>query len=69
MQETGGLPMVPRFIRDLSDDTSGATAIEYSLIIALMALAALAAIQGFASEAIAMWTEVASRVVSAISGS
>ncbi|MFN4240591.1 MAG: Flp family type IVb pilin [Erythrobacter cryptus] len=61
--------MVPRFIRDLSDDTSGATAIEYSLIIALIAMAALLAIQSVAGTTIAMWTEVASRVVSAISGS
>ena len=68
MQETGGLPMVPRFIRDLSDDASGATAIEYSLIVALIAMAALLAIQGVAGTTITMWNDVASRVVSAISG-
>lgn len=59
--------MLSNFMRDLLDDTSGATAIEYGLIVALMAIAALVAIRGFAGSTIEMWDGVSTRVVNAIS--
>ena len=58
--------MVPRFIRDLSDDTSGATAIEYSLIAALIAIAIVGSVTGFAGEAYELWGSVDSDVHNAI---
>jgi pilus assembly protein Flp/PilA len=54
--------------KDLVDDTSGATAIEYGLILALIAIAIVASIQGVADTAIAMWNMVTNRSVSAMSG-
>ncbi|MEO9635775.1 MAG: Flp family type IVb pilin [Roseobacter sp.] len=44
----------------LSD--KGATAVEYGLILALIALAAVVAIGGVANETVNMWTDVANRV-------
>lgn len=44
----------------LSD--KGATAVEYGLILALIALAAVVAIGGVANETINMWSDVANRV-------
>ncbi|WP_036857122.1 Flp family type IVb pilin [Erythrobacter cryptus] len=58
--------MVPRFIRDLSDDTSGATAIEYSLIAALIAIAIVGSVTGFAGEAYELWGSIDSDVDDAI---
>jgi len=58
--------MVPRFIRDLSDDTSGATAIEYSLIADLIAIAIVGSVTGFAGEAYELWGGIDSDVDDAI---
>jgi pilus assembly protein Flp/PilA len=44
----------------LSD--KGATAVEYGLILALIALAAVVAISGVANETIGMWDDVANQV-------
>ena len=40
----------------------GATAVEYGLIVALIALAALAAIGGVADQTVGMWNNVANQV-------
>jgi pilus assembly protein Flp/PilA len=44
-------------------EEKAATAIEYALIVAFIALAAMAAIIGTANRAITMWNTVASNVV------
>ncbi len=44
----------------LSD--KGATAVEYGLILALIALAAIVAISGVANETVGMWGDVANQV-------
>ena len=45
-------------LRSLLDDESGATAIEYGLIIALIVLAMIAGMSRFASTTINMWNNV-----------
>jgi pilus assembly protein Flp/PilA len=54
-------------IRFLHDDR-GATAIEYGLIAALVALAAMSGINLFAGEAIGMWDNIASTIDANING-
>jgi pilus assembly protein Flp/PilA len=54
-----------RMLKRLGRDVSGATAVEYGLILALIFLAMLGAVQTFGQEAIKMWTNVASEVSSA----
>ncbi|MEM1131588.1 MAG: Flp family type IVb pilin [Pseudomonadota bacterium] len=44
----------------------GATAIEYGLILGLIAVSALVALQGFADSAIAMWEFIRDEVVGAM---
>lgn len=53
--------MVSTLLNNIVDDTSGATAIEYGLIAALIVIAMLAALQGVAGTTIQMWDDVASR--------
>lgn len=60
--------MLSIFMIAMRDDTTGATAIEYGLIAALIAIAAAAAIQGVAGTTIDMWNDVADKTVAAISG-
>lgn len=56
-------------IKQLIKDRSGATAIEYGLILAMIVLAMMSALNAFADGSIAMWNNVASQTSSAISGS
>ena len=49
-------------VRKLNRDETGATAVEYGLIIALIVLAAMGAIVGLASTTIEMWGNVANQV-------
>lgn len=58
--------MLPTFMKKLVDDTSGATAIEYGLIAALIVVAMIAALQGVADSTIAMWNNVENRSTTAI---
>lgn len=60
--------MLSNITKDLVDDTSGATAIEYGLILALIALAMIGALQSVAGQTIAMWTNVNSRSTAAMTG-
>ncbi|MFA6220210.1 MAG: Flp family type IVb pilin [Erythrobacter sp.] len=55
------------FLNKLGRDTSGATAVEYGLIIALIFLAMIGSIQTFGSEAILMWNKVTTAVSAATS--
>ena len=54
------------FMNELVDDTSGATAIEYGLIAALIVIAMIAALQGVADATIQMWDRVESESVEAM---
>jgi len=58
--------MLPTFLKKLVDDQSGATAIEYGLIIALIVIAMIAALQGVATTTADMWTRVESESVAAM---
>ncbi|MDP5103602.1 MAG: Flp family type IVb pilin [Erythrobacter sp.] len=60
--------MFSTLMKDIFTDEAGATAIEYGLILALIAIAITVSLQAFAGEAIAMWDNVATRVVDAING-
>ena len=51
-----------KFLKKLGSDISGATAVEYGLILALIFLAMVGAIQTFGNETIGMWTGVADKV-------
>ena len=53
-----------RFLKNIGSDISGATAVEYGLILALVFLAMVGAIQTFGNETIGMWTGVADKVAS-----
>jgi pilus assembly protein Flp/PilA len=60
--------MLSTFIKDLVDDTSGATAIEYGLIVALIVIAMIVSLQGVADTVITMWNMIESRSVDAMNG-
>jgi pilus assembly protein Flp/PilA len=53
-----------RLFTKLRRDQHGATAVEYGLILALIVLAMLTALRGFASNLLAMWDYVAVTVLS-----
>ena len=59
--------MLSTFLKKLVDDQSGATAIEYGLIIALIVIALIAALQGVATTTSNMWKRVESESIAAIS--
>ena len=52
-----------RALSQLGRDETGAAAIEYGLIVAMIGLAALVAMQGTATETAAFWEVVRSAVV------
>lgn len=53
--------MTTLFLKFLSDNR-GATAIEYGLIAALIVVAIVAALSGFASTSVDMWTQISMKV-------
>lgn len=55
------------FFKRLSQDSRGATAVEYGLIVALIVIAMVGALQGVANENTGLWGRVSSTVVTAIS--
>ena len=57
-----------KLISELIHDQTGATAIEYGLICALIVLAMLTALQNFASETQQTWTNVSSATHNAVTG-
>ncbi len=59
--------MLSTFLKRLVDDQSGATAIEYGVILALIVVAMIAALQALANTTIGMWGNVESKSVSAMS--
>lgn len=56
------------FVKRLISNQSGATAIEYGLILALIVLAMLSALQAFADGTITMWETVSTKTAAAIGG-
>ena len=57
-----------RIIQDFAKDESGATAIEYGLIAALVSVAGIAAMQGLGSSLQSVFNTVSSSVDNAVSG-
>jgi pilus assembly protein Flp/PilA len=57
--------MIKAQLKNIVADTSGATAVEYGLILSLVVLAVMASLQGVAGTAIAMWNSVDSKIVEA----
>ncbi|HRH20766.1 MAG TPA: Flp family type IVb pilin [Brevundimonas sp.] len=57
-----------RLIRRLLKDRSGATAIEYGLIVALMAIAIIGSLTAFAEEGTGVFNRAMNAVSGAISG-
>ena len=55
-------------LKHLLHDESGATAVEYGLIVALIVIAMIVALQGLATETVTMWNGVDSKVVAARAG-
>ena len=49
-------------LKAILKDTRGATAVEYGLIVAMIVLAMVAALQGFANSTIEMWDYVTEKV-------
>lgn len=58
--------MLSTFMKKLVGDQSGATALEYGLILALVALVMTVALQEVAGTTIRMWTRVESESVAAM---
>ena len=52
-----------KFLKSLGRDESGATAVEYGLILALIFLAMIGAVQSFGTTTIATWNNIESAVV------
>jgi pilus assembly protein Flp/PilA len=54
-----------KLLKAIASDISGATAVEYGLILALIFLAMLVAVQNFGSVTIGMWNDVDQRITQA----
>ena len=51
-----------KLLKAIASDISGATAVEYGLILALIFLAMLVAVQNFGAVTIAMWNDVETKI-------
>jgi pilus assembly protein Flp/PilA len=58
--------MIKSFFERLISERSGATAIEYGLICALISMAAMGAMKVFADENTFMWMNVTSKTLAAV---
>ncbi len=54
-----------KFLKRLIGDRSGATAIEYGLIVSLIVVAMIAALEGVANENTGLWAVVTEKVTTA----
>jgi pilus assembly protein Flp/PilA len=54
-----------KLLKAILEDRSGATAIEYGLIAALIVIAMITALNNFANETISMWNNVSNKMSSA----
>ncbi len=57
-----------QFLKHIGNDNSGATAVEYGLIVSLIVIAMITALQGVANETINTWSEVETASVEAMNG-
>ncbi|WP_341711617.1 Flp family type IVb pilin [Erythrobacter sp.] len=55
-----------KFLKKLGHDTSGATAVEYGLILALIFLAMIGGVQAFSAQTIKMWTDIRTTIETAV---
>lgn len=51
-----------KLLKAIASDISGATAVEYGLILALIFLAMLVAVQNFGAVTIRMWNDVETKI-------
>ncbi|MFN3863377.1 MAG: Flp family type IVb pilin [Erythrobacter sp.] len=58
--------MMTTFLRTMRDDTSGATAVEYGLIVALIVVAMIVSLQSVADVTIGTWRNVETASVEAM---
>ena len=58
--------MLSAVLKDIVDDISGATAVEYGLVVTLIVIGMLAALQGTADTVVRMWDIVETRSVDAM---
>ena len=65
--EEGGLDAIRRNWRKLLVDQSGATAIEYGLIVAMIAIAIITSLEALGGGSNGMWTTISSKIVVATS--
>lgn len=54
-----------KFLNRIGSDASGATAVEYGLILALIFLAMLGAVQGFGDVTVGMWNKISTKMIEA----
>ena len=59
---------IANFLKRLGKDNSGATAIEYGLIVSLVVISIVGALNSVASETSDMWTDVSREVREVVSG-
>ncbi|WP_299192208.1 Flp family type IVb pilin [uncultured Erythrobacter sp.] len=57
-----------QFLKHIGNDNSGATAVEYGLIVSLIVIAMITALQGVANETINTWSEVETASTEAMNG-
>jgi pilus assembly protein Flp/PilA len=57
--------LMRKLLKAIASDISGATAVEYGLILAMVFLAMLAAVQNFGNSSISMWNSIAEKVKAA----
>lgn len=60
--------MLTNITKDLVNDISGATAVEYGLVLGLIAIAMIVALQSVADTTSTMWNMVRTKSVNAMSG-
>ena len=60
--------IIANFLKQLGKDNSGATAIEYGLIVSLIVIAIIGALNSFAAESIQMWGMVTNEYQEATQG-
>lgn len=58
--------MLKAFLRTMKDDTSGATAVEYGLIVALIVVAMIVSLQAVADVTIGTWRNIETASVGAM---
>ncbi len=66
---TGEIMKLTTFLKHIGNDNSGATAVEYGLIVSLIVIAMIGALQGVAGATIDTWSDVETASVEAMSNS